>query len=37
VKWFRREKGFVPVEIMEGVAMEDLVRKADGVRLDRQQ
>ena len=37
VKWFRREKGFVPVEIMEGVALKELVSKADGVRLAWQQ
>jgi tRNA dimethylallyltransferase len=33
VKWFRREKGFVPVEIVEGVSMEELVRRAEEVRM----
>ncbi|MEZ0388996.1 MAG: tRNA (adenosine(37)-N6)-dimethylallyltransferase MiaA [Verrucomicrobium sp.] len=33
VKWFRREKGFVPLEIVEGVPVDELVRKADEVRM----
>lgn len=32
VKWFRREKGFVPLEIAEGAPLEELVRKAEEAR-----
>lgn len=35
VKWFRREKGFVPVEIKLGAPMEQLVSQADEVRAAR--
>jgi tRNA dimethylallyltransferase len=33
VKWFRREKGFVPIEMMKDVGMEELVRRVEEVRL----
>jgi tRNA dimethylallyltransferase len=33
VKWFRREKGFIPVEIEQGVPVEELVEKAEEVRM----
>jgi tRNA dimethylallyltransferase len=35
VKWFRREKGFIPVEIEEGVPVEGLVAKAEEARVAR--
>ncbi|RBP40406.1 tRNA dimethylallyltransferase [Roseimicrobium gellanilyticum] len=33
VKWFRREKGFIPVEIEEDVPVSALVAKAEEVRM----